>query len=53
MAIPFSNENLTLAQMTDFVGQLSDLEIGQDPNDDISTDLVYGFIKEVSKRFTT
>jgi hypothetical protein len=46
MAIPFSNENLTLAQMTSFVAQLSYLEIGQDPNDDISTDLVYGFIKE-------
>lgn len=46
MAIPFQNENLTLAQMRDFVGQLSDLEIGQDPNDDISQDLVYGFIKE-------
>ena len=46
MAIPFQNENLTLAQMRDFVAQLSDLDIGQDPNDDITTDLVNGFIKE-------
>jgi len=46
MAIPFQNENLTLAQMRTFVGQLSDLDIGIDANDDISTDLVNGFIKE-------
>ncbi len=46
MAIPFSNENLTLAQMRNFVSQLSDLEIGPDTNDDITTDLVNGFIKE-------
>lgn len=46
MAIPFQNENLTLAQMRTFVGQLSDLEIGIDPSDDINTDLVNGFIKE-------
>ena len=46
MAIPFQNENLTLAQMRSFVGQLSDLDIGGDANDDISTDLVNGFIKE-------
>ena len=46
MAIPFSNENLTLSQMRDFVGELSDLDIGFDENDDISTDLVNGFIKE-------
>jgi len=46
MAIPFQNENLTLAQMRSFVGQLSDLDIGPDANDDISTDLVNGFIKE-------
>jgi hypothetical protein len=46
MAIPFSNENLTLAQMRNFVGELSDLDIGFDENDDISTDLVNGFIKE-------
>ena len=46
MAIPFSNENLTLAQMRTFVGELSDLDIGFDENDDISTDLVDGFIKE-------
>lgn len=46
MAIPFQNENLTLAQMRNFVAQLSDLEIGIDPTDDIQTDLVNGFIKE-------
>lgn len=46
MAIPFSNENLTLAQMRSFVAQLSQLSIGQGANDDISTDLVNGFIKE-------
>ena len=46
MAINFSNENLTLSQMRDFVGELSDLDIGFDENDDISTDLVNGFIKE-------
>ena len=46
MAIPFSNENLTLAQMRSFVSQLSQLTIGQGANDDISTDLVNGFIKE-------
>lgn len=46
MAIPFSNENLTLTQMRTFVGELSDLDIGFDENDDISTDLVNGFVKE-------
>jgi len=46
MAINFSNANLTLAQMRTFVGELSDLDIGFDANDDISTDLVNGFIKE-------
>jgi hypothetical protein len=46
MAINFSNANLTLAQMRDFVGELSDLDIGFDENDDISTDLVNGFVKE-------
>ena len=46
MAINFSNANLTLAQMRTFVGELSDLDIGPDTNDDISTDLVNGFIKE-------
>tara|TARA_R110000868_G_scaffold74794_4_gene216396 strand:- start:1945 stop:2754 length:810 start_codon:yes stop_codon:yes gene_type:complete len=46
MAINFSNANLTLAQMRAFVGELSDLDIGFDENDDISTDLVNGFIKE-------
>lgn len=46
MAINFSNANLTLAQMREFVGELSDLDIGFDENDDISTDLVNGFIKE-------
>lgn len=46
MAIPFSNENLTLSQMTSLVAQLSDLEIGPDLNDDITQDLVYSFIKE-------
>ncbi len=46
MTIPFQNENLTLAQMRTFVGELSDLDIGIDENDDISTDLVNGFIKE-------
>ena len=46
MAIPFSNENLTLAQMRSFVSQLSELSIGTGANDDITTDLVNGFIKE-------
>jgi hypothetical protein len=46
MAINFSTANLTLAQMRTFVGELSDLDIGFDENDDISTDLVNGFIKE-------
>lgn len=46
MAIPFQNENLTLAQMRDLVSQLSDLAIGVDPNDDITIDLVNSFIKE-------
>jgi hypothetical protein len=46
MAINFSNENLTLTQMRTFVGELADLDIGFDANDDISTDLVNGFIKE-------
>ena len=46
MAINFSNANLTLAQMRTFVGELSDLDIGFDANDDISTDLVNGFVKE-------
>ena len=46
MPIPFQNANLTLAQMRTFVGELSDLDIGFDENDDISTDLVDGFIKE-------
>lgn len=46
MAINFSNANLTLAQMRTFVGELSDLDIGFDENDDISTDLVNGFVKE-------
>lgn len=46
MAINFSNANLTLAQMRAFIGELSDLDIGFDENDDISTDLVNGFIKE-------
>lgn len=46
MAINFSNANLTLAQMREFVGELSDLDIGFTENDDISTDLVNGFIKE-------
>lgn len=46
MAINFSNANLTLAQMRDFVGELADLDIGFDDNDDISQDLVNGFIKE-------
>lgn len=46
MAISFANENLTLTQMRSFVGQLSDLEIGFNEDDDISTDLVNGFIKE-------
>jgi hypothetical protein len=46
MAINFSNANLTLAQMRTFIGELSDLDIGFDGNDDISTDLVNGFIKE-------
>lgn len=46
MAINFSNANLTLGQMRTFVGELSDLDIGLDENDDISTDLVNGFIKE-------
>jgi len=46
MPIPFQNANLTLAQMRTFIGELSDLDIGFDENDDISTDLVDGFIKE-------
>lgn len=46
MAINFSTANLTLAQMQLFVGELADLDIGYDANDDISTDLVNGFIKE-------
>jgi len=46
MAINFSNENLTLTQMRTFVGELADLDIGFDANDDISTDLVNGFVKE-------
>jgi len=46
MAIPFQNANLTLAQMRTFIGELSDLDIGFSENDDISTDLVNGFIKE-------
>ena len=46
MAIPFQNENLTLAQMRDLVGQLSELEIGVDTNDDITVDLINAFIKE-------
>jgi len=46
MAINFSNANLTLSQMREFVGELSDLDIGFQENDDISTDLVNGFIKE-------
>lgn len=46
MPISFANANLTLAQMRTFVGELSDLDIGFDENDDISTDLVNGFIKE-------
>lgn len=46
MAINFSNANLTLTQMRTFIGELSDLDIGFDENDDISTDLVNGFIKE-------
>lgn len=46
MAIPFQNENLTLAQMRNLVGQLSDLEIGVSANDDITVDLVNSFIKE-------
>jgi hypothetical protein len=46
MAIPFQNANLTLAQMRDFVAQLSDLEIGTTENVDIQLDLVNGFIKE-------
>jgi hypothetical protein len=46
MAIPFQNENLTLAQMRDFVAQLSDLEIGTTENVDIQLDLVNGFVKE-------
>lgn len=46
MAINFSNANLTLAQMRTFIGELSDLDIGFSENDDISTDLVNGFIKE-------
>lgn len=46
MAIPFQNENLTLAQMRDLVAQLSDLEIGNDPSDDLTVDLVNSFIKE-------
>lgn len=47
MAIPFQNANLTLTQMRQLVGELSDLDIGNiDENADISTDLVNGFIKE-------
>jgi hypothetical protein len=46
MPINFANTNLTLAQMRTLVGELSDLDIGYDENDDISTDLVDGFIKE-------
>ena len=46
MAIPYENENLTLAQMRDFISQLSGLTIGQGANDDISTDVVNGFVKE-------
>lgn len=46
MAIPFENANLTLAQMRDFISQLSGLTIGQGANDDISTDVVNGFVKE-------
>ena len=47
MAIPFQNANLTLTQMRQLVGELSDLDIGNiDQNADISTDLVNGFIKE-------
>jgi hypothetical protein len=46
MAIDFGNANLTLAQMRTFIGELSDLDIGIDENDDISTDLINGFIKE-------
>ena len=47
MAIPFQNENLTLTQMRQFVGELSDLDIGNiAQNADISNDLVNGFIKE-------
>jgi len=46
MPISFYNENLTLAQMRSLVSQLSELEIGSDPNDDITTDLVNSFIKE-------
>jgi hypothetical protein len=50
MAIPFQNENLTLAQMRDLVSQLSDLAIGTDPNDDITVDLVNSFIKEAFQK---
>lgn len=46
MPIPFYNENLTLAQMRSLVSQLSELEVGSDPNDDITIDLVNSFIKE-------
>ena len=46
MAINFGKENLTLTQMRTFAGELADLDIGFDANDDISTDLVNGFIKE-------
>ncbi len=47
MAIAFANENLTLTQMRQLVGELSDLDIGNiSENADISTDLVNGFIKE-------
>lgn len=46
MAIPFSNENLTLAQVRDFVSQLSELSIGASAQDDITTDIVNGFVKE-------
>jgi hypothetical protein len=46
MPISFANANLTLSQMRTFVEELSDLDIGFSENDDISTDLVNGFIKE-------
>jgi hypothetical protein len=47
MAIPFQDANLTLAQMRQFVGELSDLDIGPiDEGNDITVDLVNGFVKE-------